>query len=155
VIVAELRRVVAAGDEQEARLAVRACGERLRAGTLPAETAHGELVEALALLTRHGSAIVRLAVADVCDAFPSDAFDDVHARLLADPDRYVRAAAEAAGHRRAEQRRRDARRGAATTKPSRRSSATSKHGTARPRGGSRSARWTSASSASRCGSSTR
>jgi signal transduction histidine kinase len=97
-----LRRVVAAGDEQEARRAIRACGERLRAGLAEERE---ELVLDLALLARHASAIVRLAVADVCDAFPDDTFDATHARLLEDPDHYVRAAAEAAGHRRAKRRR--------------------------------------------------
>ena len=100
--VAHLRRVVAAGDEQEARRAIRACGERLRAGL---EGERAEVVAELALLARHASAIVRLAVADVCDAFPDDTFDQTQALLLKDPDHYVLAAAQAAGHRRVKRQR--------------------------------------------------
>jgi signal transduction histidine kinase len=100
--VAHLRSVVGAGDEQEARRAIRACGEQLRAGL--AEDRE-ELASALALFAHDASAIVRLAVADACDAFPDETFDATHARLLADADHYVRAAAEAAGHRRVKRRR--------------------------------------------------
>ncbi len=100
--VADLRRVLAAGDEQESWRAVRAWGERLRAGLVDERA---ELVAELALLGQHASPIVRLAVADVCDAFPDGAFAETHALLLADADPYVRAAAQAAGGRRVKRRR--------------------------------------------------
>ena len=98
-----LARIVGSGDDQEARRAIRACGDLLREG---GASERAELLDVVLPLVRHASPIVRLAVADVCEAFPEASFDEAHALLLADSDRFVRAAAKAAGDRRAQQRRR-------------------------------------------------
>ena len=102
----DLDYALASGDPHPARRAIRACGARLHEAG-PAEIA--ELVNALAPLASHANAIVRQAVADVCDVFPQALFDQTHERLLADDDPYVRASARAAGDRRAQQRRKRAR----------------------------------------------
>jgi signal transduction histidine kinase len=102
----ELRREIASGDEQAARRAVRACGARLREGHVGDAD---EILETLLPLVESLSAILRQAVADVCDAFPDGLFETTHLRLLADRDPYVRRSAEAAGHRHAQLRRQRAR----------------------------------------------
>jgi signal transduction histidine kinase len=101
----DLHRALASGDEHTAWRAIRAAGESLREGRAGDPAA---LHACLTPLASHRSPLVRQAVADVCDALPDASFDEVHARLLADADRYVRAAAEAAGHRHAKMLRREA-----------------------------------------------
>jgi signal transduction histidine kinase len=102
-----LRRAVDSGDAQHVRRTIWSCAESLREARADAPTA---LVGALVALATHDSPSVRQAIADASDAFPDDVFDDLHPRLLADADRFVRAAADAAGHRHAKTRQRTTKR---------------------------------------------
>ena len=99
---AELRAAIAIKSDERARLVLRTCRARLREGTFEQRS---ELVHVLLPLARHTSAIVRQGVADLCEAFPEGEYDETHQLLLIDRDAYVRAAAEAAGHRRAQRHR--------------------------------------------------
>jgi signal transduction histidine kinase len=96
----ELERALASGDEHAMRSAIGASAARLRESGAD----DAPLVAALARLSAHASAHVRLAAVNACDALPEAVFEEVHARALADDDPYVQRAAEAAGHRRAQRR---------------------------------------------------
>jgi len=99
----DLNKAIESGDEHGVYRAMYACRVRLREGA-----DDGALEAALIPLATHKSTTVRQGVADACDSFAEPFFEEIHARLLADRDFYVRGAAKAAGDRRAQQRRRRA-----------------------------------------------
>jgi signal transduction histidine kinase len=100
---AELRAALSATASDDAViLVIQSCAARLRA---PDDHDRIGLAAELLPLVRHPSSRVRRAIADACDAFPGDLFDQAHDILAADDDHYVCAAARRAADRRAETRR--------------------------------------------------
>jgi signal transduction histidine kinase len=90
-----------AADADALRLVVQGCAARLRGSN---DDDRFGLVDALRPLVFHPSDKVRRAMADACDAFPGDLFEEAFERLAADDDHYVCAAARRAGERRSARR---------------------------------------------------
>jgi signal transduction histidine kinase len=99
---AELRVAIdGAAEAEPLRRVVQECAALLRASN---DADRFGLADTLLPLLAHPSAKVRRAMADACDAFPGDLFEEAFERLAADPDHYVCAAARRAGERKSARR---------------------------------------------------